>query len=167
MDYVYIGKIVNTHGIKGEVRILSNFEMIPKVFQKGMTFYIGKKKEAKGVTSYRHHKVFEMVTFEGIDNINDVLYMKGLNVFVNREDLNLQPGEYLDQDLIGFHIYMDGEEKGTITEIRESTKNHKLFIVKTKEKKVYAPYERELLEKVNLVNKRIDYAKIEGLFQWK
>ena len=37
MDYVYIGKIVNTHGIKGEVRILSNFEMIPKVFQKGMT----------------------------------------------------------------------------------------------------------------------------------
>ena len=106
-----------------------------------------------------------MVTFEGIDNINDVLYMKGLNVFVNREDLNLQPGEYLDQDLIGFHIYMDGEEKGTITEIRESTKNHKLFIVKTKEKKVYAPYERELLEKVNLVNKRIDSAKIEGLFQ--
>ena len=165
MDYVYIGKIVNTHGIKGEVRILSNFEMIPKVFQKGMTFYIGKKKEAKVVTSCRHHKVFEMVTFEGIDNINDVLYMKGLNVFVNREDLNLQPGEYLDQDLIGFHIYMDGEEKGTITEIRESTKNHKLFIVKTKEKKVYAPYERELLEKVDLVNKRIDYAKIEGLFQ--
>ena len=52
-----------------------------------------------------------------------------------------------------------------ITEIRESAKNHKLFIVKTKEKKVYAPYERELLEKVNLVNKRIDYAKIEGLFQ--
>lgn len=165
MDYVYIGKIVNTHGIKGEVRILSNFEMIPKVFQKGMTFYIGKKKETKVVTSYRHHKVFEMVTFEGIDNINDVLYMKGLNVFVNREDLNLQPGEYLDQDLIGFHIYMDGEEKGTITEIRESAKNHKLFIVKTKEKKVYAPYERELLEKVDLVNKRIDYAKIEGLFQ--
>lgn len=165
MDYVYIGKIVNTHGIKGEVRILSNFEMIPKVFQKGMTFYIGKKKEAKIVTSYRHHKVFEMVTFEGIDNINDVLYMKGLNVFVNWEDLNLQPGEYLDQDLIGFHIYMDGEEKGTITEIRESAKNHKLFIVKTKEKKVYAPYERELLEKVDLVNKRIDYAKIEGLFQ--
>ena len=165
MDYVYIGKIVNTHGIKGEVRILSNFEIIPKVFQKGMTFYIGKKKDVKVVTSYRHHKVFEMVTFEGIDNINDVLYMKGLNVFVNREDLNLQPGEYLDQDLIGFHIYMDGEEKGTITEIRESTKNHKLFIVKTKEKKVYAPYERELLEKVDLVNKRIDYAKIEGLFQ--
>ena len=165
MDYVYIGKIVNTHGIKGEVRILSNFEMIPKVFQKGMTFYIGKKKEAKVVTSYRHHKVFEMVTFEGIDNINDVLYMKGLNVFVNREDLNLQPGEYLDRRF-NWVPYLHGWRRKR-NDYRNSRihKNHKLFIVKTKEKKVYAPYERELLEKVNLVNKRIDYAKIEGLFQ--
>lgn len=164
MNYVYIGKIVNTHGIKGEVRILSSFEMIPRVFQKGMTFYIGKKKEAKIVNSYRHHKVFEMVTFDGIHDINDVLYMKGLNVFVNRDDLHLQEGEYLDQDLIGMQVYVDGIVKGTIVDIQESAKGHKLFVVKTENKKVYIPYEKELLKKVDIINKKIDYVKIEGLF---
>ena len=47
MKYIYIGKIVNTHGIKGEVRLLSNFKFKDKVFKKGMTIYIGKDKVIK------------------------------------------------------------------------------------------------------------------------
>ena len=42
MDLIYIGKLVNTHGIKGEVRILSNFRHIDKVFIKDMKFYVQK-----------------------------------------------------------------------------------------------------------------------------
>ena len=45
MEYVCIGKLVNTHGIKGEVRILSDFEFKNKVFVKGFKLYIGKDKE--------------------------------------------------------------------------------------------------------------------------
>ena len=44
MNYVYIGKIVNTHGIRGEVRLLSNFRYKDKVFIKNMNIYIGKDK---------------------------------------------------------------------------------------------------------------------------
>ena len=40
-DYVCIGKIVNTHGIKGELRILSDFELKNKVFKKGVNRYVG------------------------------------------------------------------------------------------------------------------------------
>ena len=45
MEYVYIGKLVNPHGIKGEVKLLSNFEYKDKAFVVGMNFYIGEDKD--------------------------------------------------------------------------------------------------------------------------
>ena len=48
MEYVLIGKIVNTHGIKGELRIKSDFLMKERVFKKGMSYYIGKDKILQG-----------------------------------------------------------------------------------------------------------------------
>ena len=52
MNYINVGKIVNTHGIKGELRILSKFRHKDKVFIKGNTLYIGKKKEKFIINSY-------------------------------------------------------------------------------------------------------------------
>ena len=95
MELVRIGKIVNTHGIKGELRILSDFEFKDKVFKKGVKVYVGKKKKEFIINSYRFHKIFDMVTFEGFNNINDVEYLKGDFVYVNEEDLNDVP-KYMD-----------------------------------------------------------------------
>ena len=94
-EYVYIGKIINTHGIKGEVRILSHFEKKELVFKNGMSFYIGELKKEFKVVDYRPHKNFDMVTFEGIQSINDVLVYKGKKVFVKRKDVNLLKNDYL------------------------------------------------------------------------
>ena len=63
-DYVCIGKIVNTHGIKGELRILSDFELKNKVFKKGVNLYVGPEKQEFTITGYRHHKMFDMVTLK-------------------------------------------------------------------------------------------------------
>ena len=95
MEYIYIGKIVNTHGIKGELRIKSNFEKKDLVFKPNMTYYIGEEKVSEEVTSYRHHKEFEMVTFKGYDNINQVLKYLKKDVYVNREDLHLKANDYI------------------------------------------------------------------------
>ena len=116
-EFIYIGKIVNTHGIKGEVRILSDFERKDKVFIKGMNIYIGKKKEKEIINSYRHHKNFEMITIIGYTDINQVLKYKGLNVYIKKSDLNLDNGEYLDSDLIGLDVIVDGLVKGKVTDI--------------------------------------------------
>ena len=88
-DFVYIGKIVNTHGIKGELRLLSKFSYKERVFVKGMTIYIGRNKEKEEIVSYRHHKCFEMITLKGYSNINEVLKYKGALVYVDRYDLKL------------------------------------------------------------------------------
>ena len=69
MKYVYIGKIVNTHALKGEVRLISDFEFKDRVFKSGVTFYMGQFKTPEIVETYRPHKQFDMVKFVGIDYI--------------------------------------------------------------------------------------------------
>ena len=86
MKYVLIGKIVNTHGLKGEVRILSEFRYKDRVFVPGMKIYIGKDKQEEEIVSYRHHKIFEMIMIKGYYDIDEVLKYKGEYVFVNKED---------------------------------------------------------------------------------
>ena len=67
---IKIGKYVNTHGIKGEIRILSNFSRKDLVFMPNKKIYIKDKEFI--IDKYRHHKEFDMVTLKGINNINDM-----------------------------------------------------------------------------------------------
>ena len=103
MEYLHIGKIVNTHGIKGEVRLLSDFKFKNKVFVNDFIIYIGKDKIKEVINSYRPHKQFDMITLKGINNINDVLKYKGSKVYILKEDLMLDRDEYLDED---YHLFL-------------------------------------------------------------
>lgn len=163
-DYIYIGKIVNTHGIKGEIRILSDFEKKDKVFVKGMPIYIGRKKEREVINSYRHHKNFEMITMEGYYDINQVLRYKGLYVYTKKQDLKLDDGEYLETDLINLTVLVDDKKKGIITDIRDSGHN-KFLVIKTDSKEVFVPYQKEFIGNIDFPNKKIEIKPIKGMFE--
>lgn len=150
MEFINIGKIVNTHGIKGELRILSDFRYKNKVFKKGMKFYVGKEKEKFTVNSYRFHKIFDMVTFEGFNNINEVLYLKGRQVYINKEDLILDDGEIYIEDLIGYEVIIGEKNIGKVTSVMYNSKANdnlkvgdvlipyvKEFILKIEDNKIY------------------------------
>ena len=109
MEFLKIGKIVNTHGIKGELRILSDFEYKDKVFKNNVSLYVGSLKKEYVINSYRHHKIFEMVTFKGYNNINEVLELKGQLVYVNRSILKINEDDYLLNDLIGMEVFDNDE----------------------------------------------------------
>ena len=162
-EYIYIGKIVNTHGLKGEVRILSDFQFKDKVFVPGMTVYLGRKKEKFKIVTYRHHKVFEMITMEGLNDIDLVLRLKGLYVYVLKSDLKLDKDEYLDSDLINLNVIVDNKEIGVITNVRDSG-NNKFLVVKTDSKEVFIPYQKEFVKEINLDNKTITIEPIKGMF---
>lgn len=163
-EFIYIGKIVNTHGIKGEIRIISDFEKKDKVFVIGMPIYIGRKKEKEIINSYRHHKNFEMITMKGYYDINEVLRYKGLYVYIKKEDLKLEDGEYLETDLINLKVIVDGNEKGIVTDIRDSGHN-KFLVIKTEEKEVFIPYQKEFISSVNFTNNIIVITPIKGMFE--
>ncbi len=162
MDYIYIGKIVNTHGIKGEVRILSDFRYKDKVFVKNMNIYIGKDKIKERINSYRHHKIFEMICMDNYNNINDVLKYKGLSVYVNRDDVKLDSDCYFDEDLIGLKVLINGDDVGVIKKIDYRSKQP-LFVVKCEKKDCLIPYVSDIIEKINLNEGYIAFKNIKGL----
>lgn len=165
MDYIAIGKIVNTHGIKGELRLLSSFDKKEKVFKKGMILYLGKKKEIVEITSYRRHKNFDMITLMGYENINEVLRFKGLVAYVTRESLALTEEEYLDQDLIGYSILSEGRNYGKVKDIKLLVKGGKLLEIEHNGKLYLIPYREEFIESVHTKERTIIVRMVEGLLQ--
>ena len=152
---IYIGKYVNTHGIKGEIRIKSDFKYKDKIFFVGNTLIIDNQEFV--INSYRRHKEYDMITLKGITNINQIIDLKGSKVFVF--NISLDDGEYLDSTLIGFKVYMNNIYKGDVLDIKYLNNSKKILVVNNK----YVPFE---LVNVNLDKKRIDVMEVDGLL-WK
>ena len=157
MEFINIGKIVNTHGIKGELRILSDFRHKDKVFKVGMKFYVGKEKEEFTVNSYRFHKIFDMVTFKGFTNINEVLYLKGRQVYINKSDLVLDDGEVYIEDLIGYDVIIGEKVLGKVTGVMYNSKANDILKVGD----TLVPYVKDLIIKIE--DNKIYYKEIGGL----
>lgn len=160
-DIIYIGKIVNTHGIKGELRILSNFEKKEKVFIPENEILIGKEKNIEIINTYRHHKDFEMITLKGYNNINEVLKYKGQSVYIERRNLNLKANDYLYEDLIGLDIYENKEKLGKCKEVVYNNTNILLYIEANK--CFYIPLNDVYVKKVDLEAKKINVENARGL----
>ena len=142
MELIKIGKIVNTHGIKGELRILSKFPYKEKIFIKNMKLYIDKK---------------------DIETINTYRKYKGKNVYVNKEDITLSKEEYLDEDIIGMTVIYNNIEKGIVSDIERYDKNT-LLKIDGKNKYYLIPYNYNLIDKIDITNKKIYIKNISGLF---
>lgn len=158
MEYVCIGKLVNTHGIKGEVKLLSNFEYKDKAFVVGMNFYIGEDKEKVIVNSYRHHKVFDMVTFKEYNYINDVLKFKNKLVYVLKPDLALDNNSILDRDYIGMNAYYEGVLVGKVNDIIDNN-GYKLMLIGTK----FVPFNKEFISSMSVTKNELILKNVEGL----
>lgn len=156
MELVYVGKIVNTHGIKGELRILSDFELKNKIFNKGSKIFIDSNEYI--IDSYRFHKIFDMITLIGYNNINDVLFLKGKKVYCRRDDLNLNENEYLISDLIGMDVYYNNELIGIIKDISRD----KNPLIKLSNNKLI-PYNDNFIDSVNLKQRQVVLKNCEGL----
>lgn len=151
MEYIKIGKIVDTHGIKGELRIRSNFLKKELVFVPSFKLYIGKEKKEETITTYRHHKEFDMVTLDGYTNINEVLKYLKSDVYINRDDLKLEDNEYLLDDLIGMQVKDNDETIGKITDFVYNNGN--ILLVVSGSSNFYIPYKSNYIISVDRKNK--------------
>ena len=157
MNLKRLGVIVNTHGIKGEVRIISNFEYKDRVFKVGNSIYINNNEELK-IDTYRKHKNYDMITFNNINDIRDVLRYKGQDVYYDKDKLVLNDNEYLDDDLINLDAYYNNTLIGKIDNI-ELNGNKKLFVINNK----LIPYNDNFIELIDIPNNKIILKNLEGL----
>ena len=153
MNKVILGKYVNTHGIKGEIRIKSNFKYKDRVFKIGNEIIINDK--SYKICSYSVHKDYDMVTLKGISDINAIPFTKNTLVYIEK-DKYLDNNDYLDSDLIGFIIYNSEIEK-KVLDINYLNGNKKLFKVDNG----YIPF--ELIKKIDFANKKILIEEVSGL----
>ena len=162
-EYIYIGKIVNTHGIKGELRLLSNFKYKDKVFLQNRKIYIGEEKQEEEIKSYRHHKIFEMITLFGYDNINEVLKFLNKNVYVKKNDLDLNEKEFFDEDLIDLNIMFNNESVGHVVAVRLINPKNKVIEAIINGKNILIPYHEDFIKNIDLEKKQIEMNLIEGM----
>ena len=141
---LYIGKLVNTHGIKGEVKIISDFKYKNIIFKKGSTIYIDDNKYI--INSYRKHQKFDMITLMGINNINEVIFLKGKSVYIKKEDYEF-PGP-LNEDLYGKKVYDKDKYIGVLKDIQKNV-NQELLIVENNDKTYLIPYVDEFVKEIN------------------
>lgn len=158
MKYIFIGRIVNTHALKGEVRIVSSFEYKNRIFKENTLLYIGENKDKEIIETYRKHKQFDMVKFKGIDYINDVLKYKGSKVYIDESILNLKDDEILISELINMDVYNDNKYVGKITEYRSDNGNNMLRV-----NNKLIPYNKDFITKIDKENKSIYFHDI-GVF---
>ena len=161
MKYLYVGKIVNTHGIKGELRIRSNFDKKELVFKPGVTLYIGEGYVPEKIVSYRPHKEFDMVVFEGYNNINQVLNYLKLNVYVKKEDLNLDENDYVLEELVGLNIVENGEVLGKVAEIVYNGSSVLLSVSALKN--FYIPHVSQYIKNVDFDKGEIEVSNAKDL----
>ncbi len=146
MTKLYIGKIVNTHGIKGELRIKDNLTTKQKeeIFKIGSNLIIDDK--AYKITSYRVHKDYDMVIFDGFNNINEVLFLKGKKVYKSKDEINLNNGDILDSELITYKVKTTDNLEGSILDVEETGNNYKILRLLINNREKLVPYHKDFVK---------------------
>lgn len=164
MDQVIVGKIVNTHGIKGELKVKSSTDFVEERFAKGAKLFIeyqGQKIEMT-VTSHRFHKGHILVTFEGFRDINLVEKYKGCLLYGFKDESLLEEDEYYISDIIGCEVYNDGVLIGKVQDV-QLYDHHDILVVQGKQK-IMIPYVDAFVVDEDIAQKRIDVHLIEGFY---
>lgn len=158
-QYIEAGKIINTHGVAGEVKIEVWLDS-PAFLKKFKRVYIDSKETA--VVSSRIHKDFLLSKLDGVSDVNSAMCLKGKTVYIDRDDAGLSDGAYFLQDIIGASVVDEqGNELGRLTEIME-TPASRVYVVNG-ESEHLIPAVPEFVLSVDADNAVIKVHIIEGM----
>ncbi|MDY4954461.1 MAG: ribosome maturation factor RimM [Candidatus Onthomonas sp.] len=161
-NYLEVGKILNTHGVRGELKVqpwLDSpllFQQLPALSVNGQTYTI---------RSVRSQGPNVLVMLEGIDSIDDALPLKGKIASARREDIPLEEGRHFVADLIGLKAKNadTGAFFGTVTEISEYPA-HDVYVVQG-EKTYLIPDVPAFVREINVEEGFIAFTILEGMEQ--
>lgn len=164
-NYFVIGKIVNTQGIKGEMRVMPSTDDLDR-FKLLETVFVQKKSgiEEYEVEGVRYHKQFVLLKLKGIDDMTNAEKLKGCDVKVT-EDMVIpcEEDEYYIKDLYDMEVETEeGEKLGIISDIIFTGAND-VYVVKGEEKEILIPAIKQCILKVDVENKKMTVKLLEGL----
>ena len=161
LETINVGRIVNAHGIRGEVRVQPR-DGDPYFLTKFKTFYIDGKPVTP--TANHVHKSLVLMKFPGVDDMNAALTWKDKVLYIRREDAHLPEGEYFDDELLGVEVY-DEATGGLLGEIKrvETYPASKVYTVKGEKEYLVPAVKDAFIRSVDLDKNRMEIHLWEGL----
>ncbi|WP_245732829.1 ribosome maturation factor RimM [Salinibacillus kushneri] len=168
MEMFNVGKIVNTHGIKGEVKVIKITDFDERLEPGSKLFWVSSDESdiiPLEVDGHRIHKNFHLLHFHGYSSINDVEPLKEGMLKISEDQLKtLDDGEYYYHEIIDCAVETDaGEEIGIVKEILSPGANDIWVVKQGGQKDVLIPYIEDIVKQVDVENKRIIIDPMEGL----
>lgn len=165
-DFLRVGVISSTHGVRGEVKIFPTTDDINRFTNlKEVYLDTGAERKLLEIEQVKFFKNMAILKFKGYDNINDIEKYKGKDLLVTRDKaIKLKPDENFITDLIGLSVETDeGEDFGTVTDIIQTPAND-VYVIQGRDGKEYLfPSIKECILKVDLDAKKVLVHIMDGL----
>lgn len=165
-EYFEVGQIVNTFGIKGQLKVKPFTDDMER-FEELKTVYICKKNEMKKVEieDVKYNKQCVLLKVKGIEDLTQAEKYKGLFLKIDRKDAKKLPKDtYFIADILGLEVYTDeGELLGKVDDIFPTGAND-VYVVKDElGKQILLPSIPEVLKEIDLEKGKVIVHLIEGL----
>ena len=158
-QYLEAGKIVNTHGIKGEVKI-ENWTDSAEFLRRFKHLYIDGA--SRKVISARVHNGFVIARLEGVEDVNGAMVLKNKVVSIDRNEAALTKGTFFIQDILGASVVDEsGAELGKLTDVLEMPA-HNVYVV-TGEREILIPAVPQFILKTDAAAGVVTVRLIEGM----
>ena len=164
-QYLDSGKIVGTHGIKGEVRIEPWCDS-PEFLCAFKKLYLDEKGQTFIEVKSRPHKNITLAKIKGVDTIEAAEKLRGKIIYINRYDITLDEGVNFVQDLIGLEVKdaENGTVYGKITDVLRTGANDVYEITDSNNKKYLAPVIDEVVEEIDVDGGFVLIHPMKGIF---
>ncbi len=164
IKYLEAGKIVGTHGVKGEMRVhpwCDTAEFLAK-FKK---LYLDKDGGEYLTVKSRAHGNMCLIKADGVDSIESAERLRGKVVYIDRADCKLPKGSYFISDIVGCKVFdaETNEEYGVISEVSETGAND-VWHIKRGENEYYIPNVPSFVKTVDVDKKQVLITPLKGTF---
>lgn len=165
-QYLEIGQIVASHGLKGEMRVYPWCDD-PAFIAEFETLYLDKRGEKPvKVERARVQKNMVILKLEGVDRVEDTVGYRSKVLYMDRDEVELEPGAYFIQDLIGLEVVDadSGQRYGTLTEV-EATGANDVYTIRDEEgRERMIPAIPQVIAALDIEAGRMEIRPLEGLF---
>lgn len=163
-QYLEAGKIVGTHGIRGEMR-LECWCNTPAFLSKFKRLYLDEGRTELSV-SCRPHKNIVLITVKGIDTIEKADELRGRILYIDRADARLEKGEHFVQDIIGLSVtdVDSGKVYGAVRDVLKTGSNDVYEMLGEDKKLYYIPVIPDIIDRLDFDEGAVYIRPMKGLF---
>lgn len=162
METIEFGKIVNTHGLKGEVKVYSYTDNEKKILKLKKVYIRGKEYK---VESMRLQKQMFLMKLQGVDDIDQTKFLMNEMCFreVEKNESNDDEG-YFIKDLVGIEVIDEsGNTIGTLKEVFRTGANDVYEVVDKNNKSIYLPAIKKVIKSIDISSHKMTVELMEGL----